>query len=111
MSKLKRRRHLRKNPAANLTPFGRDLLIGMLIGAAEPPELDMIIGLTHLTRGALNSSTTKHADCACKGECPCHTSGAPAAGQPCPPDCKHYGDHFDGCHRCDPKCQPPEKVQ
>lgn len=33
--------------------------------------------------------------------------GVQIGGVPCPPDCKN----FDGCHRCDPECQTPEKVQ
>ena len=77
-----------------------------------PPIIDMMIGLGHLMRGFIGQSRTESAQkCACKGECPCHTFGAPFGGQPCPPQCKHFGDHFDGCHRCDPQCQPPEKVQ
>jgi hypothetical protein len=76
-----------------------------------PPVIDMLIGLGHLMRGFIGSHRAERAEkCACKGECPCHVCGAPFGG-PCPPDCKHYGDHFDGCHRCDPQCQPPEKVQ
>lgn len=77
-----------------------------------PPVIDMLIGLGHLMRGFIGSHRTEHTEeCACKGECPCHLCGAPFGGQPCPPDCEHFGDHFDGCHRCDPQCQPPEKIQ
>jgi len=75
-----------------------------------PLVIDMLIGLGHLMRGFIGSSRIKASECICKGECLCHT-GLQIAGQPCPPDCKHYGDHFDGCHRCDPECQPPEKIQ
>ena len=84
----------------------------LFTGVDVPPVIDMMIGLGHLMRGFIGQSRTESAQkCACKGECPCHTFGAPFGGQPCPPQCKHFGDHFDGCHRCDPQCQPPEKVQ
>lgn len=45
-------------------------------------------------------------ECACGGTCACHT-GLQIAGVPCPPDCPNYGDHLDGCHRCD--CPAPSK--
>ena len=76
-----------------------------------PPVIDMLIGLGHLMRGFIGSHRAERTEkCVCKGECLCHL-GTRFAGQPCPPDCKHYGDHFDGCHRCNPECQPKEPVQ
>lgn len=41
--------------------------------------------------------------CRCRGDCPCHAL-AQLGGVPCPPSCPHFGDHFDGCHRCDDAC-------
>jgi hypothetical protein len=38
--------------------------------------------------------------CRCKGDCPCHIF-MQLAGVPCPTDCPNFGNHFDGCHRCD----------
>jgi hypothetical protein len=45
-------------------------------------------------------------DCVCKGECPCHT-GLQIAGVLCPTNCPNYGNHFDGCHRCN--CPEPDQ--
>jgi hypothetical protein len=43
--------------------------------------------------------------CRCGGSCLCHVF-AQLGGVPCPPDCPNFGNHFDGCHRCDPQCDP-----
>jgi hypothetical protein len=99
---MKRRRRLRRNPAAQMDP---DVLLSALTGEM-PPEMHLLLGIAHLA--SLRKS--KQTDCACKGECLCHT-GMQILGVPCPPDCKNFGNHFDGCHRCDAACQPPEKVQ
>lgn len=45
------------------------------------------------------------ASCRCGGSCTCHYA-AQFGGKPCPPSCKNFGNHFDGCHACDPQCAP-----
>ena len=109
----KRRAPLRKNPAfTDLTPLGRGMLLGMILPSIESSiGSDIVTGMAYLARGIANAKASKSAsECTCKGECTCHMF-AQIGGQPCPPDCKNYGNHFDGCHRCDPQCQSEEPIQ
>ncbi len=48
-------------------------------------------------------------NCRCGGSCLCHVL-AQLGGVPCPRDCPNFGNHFDGCHACDPECDPKRRI-
>jgi len=95
-----RKRKSRKNPSALADADMLQLVGDMAMGAA------LMAALRKIASGEITLETeaeTQAEACQCNGECPCHT-GAQIAGVPCPPDCPNFGNHFDGCHRCD--CSP-----
>lgn len=110
---VKRRAHnrkrLRKNPgfgtpAADLkaaTKFAQDAAFFSFAAAA----LNL---LSAYGVGASGKLTPVKINCVCEGVCLCHT-GLQLAGVPCPSDCPNFGNHFDGCHRCD--CATKPQVQ
>jgi len=63
----------------------------------KDPFLEMIKMLVGMHQRVKNTNLAL--DCVCKGKCDCHLTLL--MGVPCPTTCKNYGNHFDGCHRCD----------
>ena len=85
----------------------QDAAFGAMLGRVLFPAL--FPGLGRKVFDSLKPGSTLklvEIECACGGTCFCHT-GLQLAGVPCPPDCPNYGNHLDGCHRCD--CGLPPK--
>ena len=87
----------------------QDAAFGAMLGRVLFPAL--FPGLGRKVFDSLKPGSTLklvEIECACGGTCFCHT-GLQLAGVPCPLDCPNYGNHLDGCHRCD--CKPGAQTQ
>ena len=123
--KPKRRpRHRRKNPlsAAELDFIGFAMVLDAVdnMGAMATimnlkEQLGVRRGVLAFLCNALSEGATiftaertpspEHKSCQCGGMCPCHVIPI-LGGLTCPPTCPNFGNHFDGCHRCDcPKAE------
>lgn len=74
-------------------------LVGMLRNMSIRPS-SVLAALNRLAGMEGTERLDAFKNCACRGECLCH-SGVQIAAVPCPSDCPNAGTRFDGCHRCD----------
>jgi hypothetical protein len=93
----------RRNPAYQLPPEDLGRFFGGVLRGLFPDAKLINSGTLVRPEGL------KAPECAaCDGTCLCHHVGA-LGGVDCPMDCPNYGNHLDGCHRCD--CKPDAKTQ
>ena len=108
-------RHRRKNPLSiaalqDMALDSCDNLCAMATIMNLKEQLGVRRGVLAFLCNALSEGATiftaertpspEHKSCQCGGMCPCHVIPI-LGGLACPRTCPNFGNHFDGCHRCE----------